>query len=293
MATANGRKGNGAVNYFKPEDAVIKSVTKFTDSISFIRLSFSDADRQKNFSHKPGQFIMLSLFGIGEIPVSISSPPENKKEIELTVRSVGRVTNFLKTVKRGSIVGLRGPYGNGFPTDRMEGHNVILVAGGLGIAPLRSLFYHMISSKTGAGRYGKIILLYGAKNEKELLFLDEFEKIAENTDGRDISLKLIVNSDFSGKYKDRTGFVTDFIDKIDVEPDKSYGVSCGPPLMFKKAIDIFSGMGFSRERILLSLERRMECGIGVCAHCAIGYKLTCIDGPIFNYYDALSLPEMI
>ena len=292
MIAANGHGKNGAANYFKPEDAVIKSITKLTDSISFIRLSFCAAGRQEAFSHKPGQFVMLSLFGVGEIPISISSPPENKDGIELTVRSVGRVTNFLKSVKKGSIVGLRGPYGNGFPTDLMEGHNVLLVAGGLGVAPLRSLFYHMIG-KSNFKNYGKIILLYGAKNEKELLFLKEFEKIAENADDKNIDIKLVVNVDSSGKYKDRTGFVTDFIGKTDVDPDKTYGVSCGPPLMFKKAIDIFSGMGFSREKILLSLERRMECGIGVCAHCAIGYKLTCIDGPIFSYYDALSLPEMI
>lgn len=283
--------GNGK-NYFKPDNAEIKKIIRFSDSISFYRLSLCDEKKQREFLFRPGQFIMLSLFGIGEFPVSISSPPWNNKEIELTIRSVGRVTNFLKSVKKGSVVGLRGPYGNGFPVHEMEGHDIVLVAGGLGIAPLRSLLYQIIKGP-GLKKYGSITLLYGAKTEKEILFLDELKDIEENYGKKNVEINLIVNSDETGKFKNRTGFVTDFIDKINVNPDNSFGVSCGPPLMFKKAIDIFSKMGFSKEKILLSLERRMECGIGVCAHCAIGYKLTCVDGPIFNYYDALSLPEMI
>ena len=274
-------------NPYLPHPArIIRTLPQMPDHQLF-QIRFEEEEILKNFTYRPGQFIMLSVTGTGEAPFSISSSPSRPGIIELCVRQIGRVTNALFKLHPNALVGIRGPYGNGFPIEQMEGNNLLLVAGGLGMAPLRSLLLYALDNRS---KFKDIIMMYGAKNPDDMLFKYELLNLIDRAD---IKCMLSVDNDESGIWKAYVGVVTKLFGHIEIDPVQTYAAICGPGVMFKFVLDKLLEIDFSKDRILMSLERNMQCGVGKCGHCMIGYKYTCIDGPIFTYWDAINLPEMI
>lgn len=265
---------------------IIRTLPQIADHQLF-QIRFDDEKMARDFTYRPGQFVMLSVVGTGEAPFSISSSPTRPGVIELCVRRIGHVTGALFNLAPNARVGVRGPYGNGFPLEKLEGNNLLLVAGGLGMAPLRSLLWYALDNRS---KFQTITLMYGAKNPDEMLFKYELLNLIDRAD---VNCLLTVDKDKSGIWKGRVGVVTGLFDGLQIDPAHTYAAICGPEVMFRFVLKKLLERNFSKDRILMSLERNMQCGVGKCGHCMIGYKYTCLDGPIFTYWDAINLPEMI
>ena len=265
---------------------IIKVLPQIQDHLLF-QLRFQDPKMALNFTHRPGQFVELSVIGSGEAPISISSSPTRPGIVELCVRKTGRVTNALFRLPLNALVGIRGPYGNGFPIEKLKDNNLLIIAGGLGMAPLRSLLWYALDNRT---KFKDIILMLGAKTPDEMLFKYELLKLIDRPD---MKCLLTVDKDEEGIWKAHFGVVTKLFDYVELDPATTYAALCGPPIMYKFVLKELLKRNFSKDRILMSLERKMKCGVGKCGHCSIGYKYTCIDGPIFTYWDAINLPEMV
>jgi NAD(P)H-flavin reductase len=248
---------------------------------------FLDDRLAAGFDYRPGQFLMLSVPGTGEAPISISSSPSRPGILEMCVRRVGRVTNALYRMKPNDVVGLRGPYGNGFPVEKMAGDDLLIVAGGLGMAPLRSLLWYALDNRD---EFKDVTLMYGVKSPPQMLFREE---LASLVDRADMKCLLTVDRDPSGTWPYHIALLPRMFDYAAITPETTYAAVCGPPVVYKFVLKRLLELGFSKDRILMSLERRMKCGVGKCNHCTVGYKLTCLHGPIFTYWDAMNLPEMI
>ena len=283
----NDHKHSGCENLYQPHPArIIQTLPQIADHQLF-QIRFEEEEMVNNFSHRPGQFVMLSVIGTGEAPFSISSSPTRPGIIELCVRKVGHVTNALFDLPPNALVGIRGPYGNGFPIEKLEGDNLLLVAGGLGMAPLRSLLWYALDNRS---KFKDVTLMYGARNPDDVLFKYELLNLI---DRMDIKCLLSVDKDESGVWRAYTGVVTKLFEHVEVDPDQTHVAICGPEIMFKFVLEKLLERNFSKDRILMSLERNMQCGVGKCGHCMVGYKYTCLDGPVFTYWDAINLPEMI
>lgn len=236
----------------------------------------------EDFSMEPGQFNMLYIWGVGEVPISASNLPvrfKNYTVIEHTVRYVGAVTKTIyEAVKLGSLVGVKGPYGRGWPLKEVEGMDIVIVAGGIGMAPLRPLVKYVEKHRD---RYGRVNLLYGARTPTDLLYkyeLDEYMSIPNS--------KVMLSSDkYVEGWKHHVGFVTDLINFIDVNINNAVAFVCGPEIMMHVAISKLLSKGFKDDRIILSMERRMRCGVGMCGTCQFGHYFICKDGPVFRYND--------
>jgi NAD(P)H-flavin reductase len=205
----------------------------------------------------------------------------------MCVRRAGRLTNALYRLKTNDVVGLRGPYGNGFPIERMAGNDLLLAAGGLGMAPLRSLVWYALDNRE---KFNRVVLMYGAKTPADMLFREELVSLVDRTD---MTCLLTVDTDPTGSWQNHVALLPKMFDYAELEPPRTYAAVCGPPAVYKYILERLLKLNFSKDRILMSLERRMKCGVGKCGHCSVGYKYTCIHGPIFTYWDAINLPEMI
>jgi len=278
---------SGADNIYQPSLARIVRILPQIEEHRLFQLRFEDSEMKRRFTYRPGQFVELSVIGTGEAPISISSSPTRPEVIDLCVRKIGRVTEALFRLPPNSLVGLRGPYGNGFPVEEMEEKNLLIVAGGLGMAPLRSLLWYALDNRS---KFKEIILMLGVKTSEEMLFKYELLSLLDRTD---IKCLLTVDKDEEGTWPAQVGVVTKLFDAVEVAPEITYAAVCGPPIMYKFVLRKLLERNLPKDRILMSLERRMKCGVGKCGHCSIGYKYTCIDGPIFTYWDAINLPEMI
>jgi len=255
------------------------------------QMRFENPKIAESFTFNPGQFVMLTVFGAGEAPFSISSSPSRKGFLEMCIRRIGRITNALYRLKDNDVVGMRGPYGNGFPIELFRGQDLILVAGGLGMAPLRSLLNYVLDNRAD---FGKVSLFYGARTPDDLLFRDELMSLLHRGD---VDCQLIVEETYKLPehllWSGKMGLVTGIIDDMEEDISDYYVGICGPPVMYKFVIESLLKKNIKKDRIYMSLERRMECGVGKCGHCTVGYKFTCIHGPIFTYWDAINLPEAI
>ncbi len=251
------------------------------------RLLLEDGQTWEDFGHQPGQFIEVSLFGHGEAPISISSPPTRPDALEICFRRTGRLTNALFRLEKGARFAIRGPYGRGFPLDILRGRNLLLVAGGLGLAPLRSLLLYTLDRRD---EFADLILLYGTNNPDNVLFKYELLSFFDRTD---IRYLYSVDRDDEGIWKQYVGLVTGLLDRTDLSPGDTCAVLCGPPVMYRFVVQKLLRLGFSKGRIFVSLERMMKCGVGKCGHCAIGPKYCCTDGPVFSYEEIESIPETI
>ena len=274
-------------NPYQPHMARIVRIYQMVEGNYLFTLRFRDDYMARTFRHQPGQFVMVSVPGAGEMPISISSSPTRPEVLELCVRRVGRVTNALYRLHANDEVGVRGPYGNGFPIHEMRHNDLLLAAGGLGMAPLRSLLWYAVDHRD---EFENIILMYGAKRPEEMLFREELQALVDRAD---VTCLLTVDADPSGTWKNHVGLLPTMFGHVGISPHRTYAAVCGPPVVYKFVLRKLLELGFPKDRILMSLERRMKCGIGKCGHCSIGYKYTCLSGPIFTYWDAINLPEMI
>jgi NAD(P)H-flavin reductase len=266
--------------------AEITNVVALTEQEKLFHIRLLDPNERDNFNFLPGQFVMLELPGYGEIPISISSSPSNKGNIELCIRKTGFVTGLLHASLPGARVGIRGPFGTHFPLGTMKGNNVLLIAGGLGLAPLRAPICYVTEN---LGEFEDVQIIYGAKRPKDLLFDFQYEQWRRIYD---LKLSVIVENpdkDWAGEV----GMITKLIDNIDVTPNDTYAIVCGPPVMFKFVCNQLSKIGIPMQRMFVSLERRMHCGMGKCCRCNVGSTYTCVDGPVFDYWSVLNLKEAI
>ncbi len=273
-------------NPYRPWPARITSIMDLTEHEKLFELRIIDNEVREAFKFDSGQFVELSIFGVGEAPISISSAPSKQGFIELCVRNAGDVTGALHRKQCGDVVGLRGPFGRGFPFSEMKGHDVLLVAGGLGIAPLKSLINHIHDDRHD---FGKVTILYGARNPDEVLFRYQFDMWKHRDD---FDLKLTVD-EADDTWTDGVGRVTGLFEELDIDPSVTYGAICGPPVMYRYVIDEMREKKMDVDKIYVSFERRMKCGIGKCGHCGVGHQYACVDGPVFNYWEAMNLQEAI
>ena len=269
---------------YTPEIATITRAERLgeREKVFTIRL-----DSGRSLGHKPGQFVELSVLGMGEAPISISSSPSRSNgSFELAVREVGNVTGALHRLELGAKVGIRGPFGTSFPIEDMIGRDILFVAGGIGLFPLRSLINEVLD---GRGGFGRVIILCGAKSPAERMFTGELEQWKARDDVE--FLETVDRPDES--WKANAGVITTLFPKISVEAARTYCVVVGPPIMYKFVILEAKKKGFCDDHIIVSLERRMKCGVGKCGHCQINGVYVCQDGPVFRYSDTLYLQEAL
>jgi sulfite reductase subunit B len=241
----------------------------------------------RSLGNKPGQFVEVSLMGIGEAPISISSSPSRSHStFELCVRRVGDLTNALHRLESGQLVGVRGPFGSGFPIERMKGKDILFAAGGLGLAPLRSLINQALDER---GAFGRVIILYGTRNPREILYKDELEEWAARDD---IEFHMTVDR-ADGDWKGNVGVITTLFPKITVNPRNTVAATCGPPIMYRFVLMEMLGKGIPEPQIYMSLERRMKCGVGKCGHCQINDLYCCQEGPVFTYAQIKGVEEAL
>jgi len=274
----------GNIDYVPELGTIIKKVPMTAYETLFeIRL-----DDGSELGHKPGQFVEVSVFGIGEAPISISSSPTKKKTFELCVRKLGNVTTRMHNLDVGAKVGIRGPFGNGFDVESLKGKDLLFVAGGLGIAPLRSLFNFVLDRRKD---YGRVTLLYGCKEPKEMLFGEELALLSSRND---VEFKSTVNwCPENELWSGNIGVITTLIPLVEFDPEKTTAILCGPPVMYKFVIAELKNRNVPDENITMSLERRMKCGVGKCGHCQINQIYVCKDGPVFNYSKIKGVPEAL
>ncbi len=239
------------------------------------------------FDYVPGQFVQVWVYGYGEVPISICSSPTRVADgFEMCVREVGRVTGALHRLQAEQTIGIRGPFGNGWPLETLRGQDVLFVAGGLGLAPARGAIQYVLDNRSD---YGKVTILYGAREPKELLFHRDLKEWEERPD-----VDFLVTVDRGDdSWTGNTGVITTLFEKVSIAPQTTYAVIVGPPIMFKFTVLETLSMGLPEHRILCSLERHMKCGLGKCGHCQVGNLYVCQDGPIFTYEQVRRLREGI
>lgn len=275
-------------NPFVPEPARIVRTYYLTDDVKFFQVRIADMEKALSFRYCPGQFAMISVLGAGEAPFSISSTPSRPGLLEFCIRKAGTVTNALFRFKENDLIGLRGPYGNGFPIEKMINKDIIIIVGGLGAAPLRSVLLYYLDNRD---QFRSIFLLHGAKRPSEMIFREEFFALKER---EDLDCHLAVDEDDTGSWTENIGVVTTLFPKLkEIDPANTYALVCGPPAMYKFVIKELVKLNISKDQILMTLERRMKCGVGKCGHCAIDYIYTCLDGPVFTYWDVIHMRELI
>jgi sulfite reductase subunit B len=269
---------------YVPTMARLLQVEQITELEKLFTLELPDGH---SLGNEPGQFVEVSLFGIGEAPISISSSPSRSNgTFELCVRRVGDVTNALHQMEPGATLGVRGPFGNPFPIAGMKGKDILFAAGGLGLAPLRSLINEVLDQRD---LFGRVIILYGTKQPSEILFKDELAEWAERDD---VEFHMTVDRG-DEDWKGNVGVITTLFPKITVNSRATVAATCGPPIMYRFVLMELLGKGIPETQIYLSLERRMKCGVGKCGHCQINGLYCCQDGPVFRYADVKGLEEAL
>lgn len=256
---------------------------KITDSEKLFEIALPE---EENLNHEPGQFVMVSLLGVGEAPFSISSSPTKLGSFELVIRNIGKLTNVLHRLKAGDEVGIRGPFGKGFPVHILEGSDLLFVAGGLGIIPLHSLINYAIDNRKD---FGKVNILLGCGSPEDMLFSDELD---EWTKRLDVNFECTVDRADSG-WKGNIGLITSLIPGVNLVPVRTFAVVVGPPIMYKFVIAKLLEKGIPERQILISLERHMKCGLGKCGHCQINGIYCCQEGPVFSYDKIKNIRESI
>jgi NAD(P)H-flavin reductase len=228
------------------------------------------------YSFLPGQFNMLYGFGLGEVPISMSGDPAEPGLVVHTIRAVGSVTGGLAKFRPGDAIGLRGPFGSSWPLDVARGGDVVLVSGGIGLAPLRPALYHLLRHRS---EYGRVVLLYGSRTPGDILYREELQAWQYRGD---FQVALTVDRADSS-WRESIGLVTALFAQVDFDPQRTVGMMCGPEVMMRLTVREFQNRGLTDERLYLSLERNMQCAVGFCGHCQFGPNFVCMDGPVFRY----------
>ena len=275
-------------NPYLPMGMRIQRVTVETDDgmLRSFDLSFMDPGDAERFDFVPGQFCEISVFGKGEAPFGIASSPTESGPVKFTVNKTGVVTTTLHNLVEGEIVGLRGPLGNGYPLELFEGSNLVIIGGGFAFTTLRSLTRYILAPQNRQ-RFGKVDIIYGVRNPGLFLYKED---LAEWAKSRDLGLYLTIDRAVPGWDK-LVGFVPDVVEQVAPSSENTCAVICGPPVMIRFTMPKLTALGFPKERIYSSLERRMKCGIGKCGRCNIGPYYVCKDGPVFSYAQLEGLPQ--
>jgi NAD(P)H-flavin reductase len=272
-------------NSYIPYLMKIAKVTEEAPFVKTFRLEFVNQNDADRFEFSAGQFGEYSVFGMGESTFCIASSPTRKGFIECTFRETGRVTNSLYRCEEGETLGFRGPYGNTFPLDAWHGKNLLFIAGGIGLPPLRCVIWNALDMRD---KFGDINIVYGARTVADLVYKGE---LREWQNRKDINLKVTVDPggetpDWNGEI----GFVPAVLEKMSPKGENTIAIVCGPPIMIKLTLPVLDKLGFSQESIYTTLENRMKCGMGKCGHCMVGNNYVCKDGPVYRYDQLLQLP---
>jgi NAD(P)H-flavin reductase len=265
-----------------PRPYLVRQVTKETPDTFTLTLAPGNGTNGGLF--QPGQFSMLWVFGVGELPISISGDPALHDRLLYTVRSVGQATHALVSQRVGESVGVRGPFGAGWPAEAARGRDVIVVAGGIGLAPLRPLIYHVLRNRRD---YGRLVVIYGARSPHELLYRKELASWARNHE-----TQVLVTVDYGGLgWRGHVGVVTTLFKYARLQPACSIATICGPEIMMRFVTRELEAQGLAGDDIYLSMERNMKCGVGLCGHCQYEKSFVCKDGPVFRYEQIRPLLE--
>ena len=261
----------------------ILRMKKLTDMETYFEIALPGGH---NLGHEPGQFVQVSILGVGEAPISVSSSPTKLGSFELVVRRVGKFTQAMHALQPGDEIGIRGPFGRGFPVQILEGNDLLFIAGGIGIVPLRSLINYVIDNRRD---FGRVAILLGCKEPKEFLFREELEQWEERLD---VEYKCTVDRG-DDDWQGNVGLITSLIPGVTLDPDRTFAVVCGPPIMYKFVLIELSNKKIPERQTFLSLERHMKCGLGKCGHCQINNYYCCQDGPVFSYDQIKDVKEAI
>lgn len=269
---------------YLPQEAIIEAESAMTSTEKYFKLKLNSG---KELGHKPGQFVMVSMLGYGEAPISVSSSSTFKGAFELVVRRAGNLTGAMHKLKTGDKLGIRGPFGTNFPTKETKGRDLLFVAGGIGLVPLRSFINYVLDNRKD---YGRVIILFGSRSPAERLFTEETKRW-QKLDG----VEFFETVDRADKgWNGNVGVITTLFPKISkVDPANLSCIIVGPPVMYRFVIIEAKKIGIKTNEIYVSLERRMKCGVGKCGHCQINHIYCCQDGPVFKYSDIAGLPEAL
>jgi len=269
------------VDELVPRKVCVESIKDETWDIKTFRVSFLEGEP---FSYLPGQCAMLSMPAVGEAMFSITSSP-TRTPMEFSIKKVGKLTDALHMIEKGQELGIRGPYGNGFPVEDMQGKDLLFIGGGIGLAPLRSLINYSLDNRDD---YGDINIVYGARSPEDLVFKDElFDKWPEYD-----NVKVDITVDEGDETWDGpVGFVPQFLEELNPTPEGKLAFTCGPPIMIKFVVQSLEKMGYKKDKIITTLEKKMKCGIGKCGRCNVGSKYICLDGPVFSLDELDDLPD--
>ncbi len=240
-------------------------------------LGFLREEDRERFTYVPGQFAEVSVFGKGEAPFGMASTPTRPERLEFSVSTIGVVTGALHDMETGEIVGVRGPLGNGYPLEALEGKNLLLIGGGFGFSTLRSLTNYILDEKNRKA-FGNLTVMYGARKPGLLLYKEDLELWRQRSD---LQVHLTVDAEADG-WQGHVGLVPDVVRSVMPSAENTVAIVCGPPIMMKFTLPVVKGLGFGDENILFSLEMQMKCGIGKCGRCNVGSKYVCSDGPVFS-----------
>jgi sulfhydrogenase subunit gamma (sulfur reductase) len=277
-------------NPYLPYPVRIKEIITETEdrNLKTFKFVFLNENDENKFSYKSGQFAELSIAGKGEIPIGIASSPTEKGFVMFTVNKVGLVSSFLHNMKVGDIMGIRGPLGNSYPWEILEGKNVLIIGGGFAFTTLRSSIVYMLDP-ANRSKFGDIHVVYGARTPGMLLYRDE---LAQWEARNDIKVHITVDSTNDPNWKYNVGFVPAITEqKAPPADENTYAIICGPPVMIKFTQPVLDKQGYGHDHIIMSLENRMKCGIGICGHCNVGKEFVCKDGPVFTLQQLNRMPK--
>jgi NAD(P)H-flavin reductase len=272
------------LNPYIPYPVIIEDIVIENDSRDLKTFKLVFDRKEDEFSYAPGQFAEVSIFGKGESPFGIASSPTEKGYLLFTVKRTGTVTEELHNSEKGRKIGVRGPLGNSFPWERMEGKNIVIVSGGFAFTTLRSAITYMLDNRE---KFGKITAVYGARDPGELLYKELLKEWQEHSS---IDLILAVDREPESDWSGKIGLVPNVLKEVRPAAENALAIVCGPPIMIRFTTPVLLELGFKKEDIILSLENRMKCGIGKCGRCNIGSKYVCVDGPVFTCAELESLP---
>ncbi len=272
-------------NIYMPYIMRIEKITNEAPNVKTFRLKFENEEDAKNFSFKAGQFAEYSVFGEGECTFCIASSPTRKDYVECTYRQAGRVTSALANLDEGDTIGFRGPYGNIFPLDEWKGKNLLFIAGGIALPPMRCVIWNALDTREN---FKDVSILYGARSVGDLVYKHELKEWEERAD-----VKLVTTVDPGGQTPEWTGevgFVPTILDKMMPSAENTIAIVCGPPIMIKFTFPVLKKYGFTDDQIYTTLENRMKCGLGKCGRCNVGKYFVCKDGPVFTLAQLNDLP---
>ena len=267
-----------------PSLATIKGIRDLATNIKLIQVQLDDPDARKNFSYSPGQFVEISIFGVGESPFGLASSSDRGDMLDFAVSRVGTVTDALFRLDVGDQIGLRGPLGNGFPMEEFKGKNILVLGGGIGGAPLRPIIQTILDNRKD---YGTMTILWAARSPDLLVFTEEYDGWRAQPD---VEMHLTVDK-APEEWEHEEGLITALLEKINPSPKNTITVTCGPPIMIKFTMMTLEKLGFQPKQNWVTLEAKMKCGIGKCGRCNLDKTYICTDGPVFCFKDVQDFSE--